>query len=89
LENNEITLISGNCCKLRIYVGQKMGWATFWVIFSQTHLVALPISQRQLEFQAGLQFTNKILICLPWRRGAVDIASASGTRRPGSNPARV
>jgi hypothetical protein len=35
--------------------------------------------------------TNRSQCCkrLPWRRGAVDVASASGTRRPGSNPARV
>jgi hypothetical protein len=26
---------------------------------------------------------------MPWRRGAVDIAFASGTEEPGSNPARV
>jgi hypothetical protein len=26
---------------------------------------------------------------MPWRRGAVDIASASGTEDLGSNPARV
>jgi hypothetical protein len=27
--------------------------------------------------------------CVPWRRGAVNIAFASGTADPGSNPARV
>jgi hypothetical protein len=25
--------------------------------------------------------------CMPWRRGAVDMTSASGSERPGSNPA--
>jgi hypothetical protein len=25
------------------YLVERMGWATFWAIFSQTHLVTLPI----------------------------------------------
>jgi hypothetical protein len=28
-------------CKLCISFDQKIGWATFWAIFSKTHLVAL------------------------------------------------
>jgi hypothetical protein len=30
--------------KLRIYFGNKPGWATFWAIFLQAHLVTLSTS---------------------------------------------
>jgi hypothetical protein len=32
---------------------QKMGWATFWVIFLQLHLVSLATSMCQLKVRAG------------------------------------
>jgi hypothetical protein len=36
-----------------------------------------------------VEYAEKGLYKVPWQRGAVDIASASGTEDPGSNHARV
>jgi hypothetical protein len=44
LEIVEVVKLSGvlfSMLKVLCSVWQKMGWATFWAIFSQTHLVTL------------------------------------------------
>jgi hypothetical protein len=54
----------------------------FWLLFSK-----VKVCINRLHF--GLFFTNSSLVTWPWRHGAVDIISASGTEDPSSNPARV
>jgi hypothetical protein len=44
--------------------------------------VALSITPMEL-------FLSRTMFNKPWRRGAADIASASGIEDPGSNPATV
>jgi hypothetical protein len=41
--------------------GQRMGWATFWAIFSQTHPVTLshPLEKQEQTFFSAEQ-TNKL-----------------------------
>jgi hypothetical protein len=56
---------------------KKLGWATFWAIFSQTHLITLPYKQCQLKVSGGsvtrvafekLPGTTK---CIFFQRGSV------------------
>jgi hypothetical protein len=53
--------------------------------------LALRVLNHLLLVWQTKRIRNEIEICLllPWRRGAVDTASASGTEGPGSNPARL
>jgi hypothetical protein len=62
-------------------------FSKFWIVFPRK--IWQPCRRgrprcHSCGFEAG------ILLCsMPWRRGAVDTASATGTEGPGSNPARV
>jgi hypothetical protein len=51
-----------------------------WVNFNALWYILLSIG---IHFPVWSVGPRKIWPPLPWRRGAVDIASASGTRRPG------
>jgi hypothetical protein len=33
-------------CKSYVFIGTKIGWATFWAIFSPTHLVTLSLVKK-------------------------------------------